>query len=271
MSPKYFLESVDRAMKVLDCFTPETPELRLTDISNRLGATKSQILRVTSTLESGGYLVRDPDTKRFRLGVRLFHLGMIVYQQMDLRAITRSYLQRLVEETHETARLVVPTDDGPICIELVESPRSIRVYAQIGARMPWNAGTSPKVILAYLNEDDRERILAHTDFKRFTASTTTDSQALRAEVLAIRNQGFHIGVRDLDADATGISAPVFDGEGQIVGAINVSGPSSRLCGSEAERIVHLVSGAASDISMQLGHRPGTSISFQFEKNISMPL
>src|SRR5688572_24479293 len=155
----YFLESVDRVMKVLDCFTVESPELRLTDLSERLGMPKTQVLRIVSTLESGGYLTRDERSKRYRLGVRLFHLGTVVREQLDIRWIAQPYLRRLVEATQETAALFVPDPLGPICIDVVQSPKAMRVYAQLGGRMPWNAGTSPKVILAYLPAAEREGIL----------------------------------------------------------------------------------------------------------------
>ncbi len=256
----YFLESVDRVVRVLECFTPESPELRLKDLSESLGIHKTQMLRIASTLESSGYLVRDPETKRYRLGVRLFHLGMVVQQQMDLRRVAHPYLRRLVEETHETARLVVPDHDGPICVDVVESPKAIRVFAQLGARLPWNAGTSPKVILAYLSDEERERILTRGGFKRYTVRTITDPDALRAEALAIRNQGYHVGIRDLDNDASGVSAPVFDHHARIKGAINVAALASRLSDNEVDRFVELVRNAAAGTSHQLGHRSGPVVS-----------
>lgn len=250
----YFLESVDRVLKVLDCFTPSAPELRLTDFSERLGAHKTQVLRILSTLERGGYVVRDANTKRYRLGLRLFELGMIVRQQMDVRRITHSYLCNLVASTQETARLVVPDDDGPVCVDLVESPKGIRVYAQLGMRMPWNAGTSPKLLLAYLPDEERERILARGGFQRFTERTITDPEALREEARTIRSRGYYVGVRDLDEEALGVSAPVFDSARRVVGAINVSGPASRLSDVEIRRLIALVTQAAADVSKQLGYR-----------------
>jgi IclR family KDG regulon transcriptional repressor len=146
----YYLESVDRVMQVLDCFTRETPELRLTDLSARLGISKASMLRIVSTLEAGSYLTRDPETKRYRLGVRLFHLGMVVRHQMDLRTIAQPQLRQLVECTGETAALFVPDPLGPICLDVVQTSKAMRVFAHPGTRMPWNAGTSAKVILAYL-------------------------------------------------------------------------------------------------------------------------
>ncbi len=224
LQSSYFLESVDRVLKVLDCFTPSAPELRLTDFSEALGVHKTQVLRILTTLETGGYVVRDAATKRYRLGLRLFELGMIVRQQMDLRRIAHPFLRDLVAATQETARLVIPDEDGPVCVDLVECSKGIRVYAQLGMRMPWNAGTSPKLLLAYLPDEQRERILARGGFQRFTERTITDPEALREEARTIQSRGYYVGVRDLDEEALGVSAPVFDSARRVVGAITVSRP-----------------------------------------------
>jgi IclR family KDG regulon transcriptional repressor len=253
--PAYYLESVGRAMQLLDCFSREQPELRLTDLSNTLEMSKAQVLRITSTLELGGYLIRDPETKRYRLGIRLFQLGMLVQEQIDLRRIVHPYLEELVRTAQESARLIVPNDDGPICLDLVESRKGTRVYAQLGMRMPWNAGTSPKVILAYLPEERREQILARGPFRRFTEHTTTDPDLLREELAVIRLLGYHIGRRDLDQDAMGISTPLFDHSARIVGAINFSIPVSRLSDREVEELTQLLIETAREISLQLGYQP----------------
>ena len=251
----YFLESVGRAMKMLDCFTLEAPELRLTDLSERLGMPKAQVLRIATTLAAGGYLSRDEATKRYRLGMRLFHLGMLVRHQMDLRRIAQPYLLRLADATKETAGLFVYDPTGPICIDVLQSPKAMRVYAQPGSRMPWNAGTSPKVILAFLPEEERERILARGNFERFTKFTVTDPDEIRRILGDIRRNGYHVGVRDLDEDALGVSAPIFDDAGHVVGAIGVAAPAVRLPDAELGRFIALVRRATGEISRQLGYRP----------------
>lgn len=257
--PAYYLESVGRAIQLLDCFTRDTPELRLTDLSNALEMSKAQVLRIASTLEMSGYLLRDPQTKRYRLGIRLFQLGMLVQQQIDLRRIVHPYLENLVARADESARLIVPYDDGPICLDLVESSQQTRVFAQLGQPMPWNAGTSPKLILAFLPDDERERILGRDQFQRYTENTTIDPDALRQELAEIRQRGYHIGRRDLDKDATGISAPLFDHDGAIVGTINFSVPVSRLSDRRIEELLQLVIEAAHEISLQLGYQPAAAL------------
>jgi IclR family transcriptional regulator, KDG regulon repressor len=253
MPAVYFLESVDRVMKVLDAFTTETPELRLTDLSERLGIPKPQVLRIVSTLETGGYLVRDPHTKRYRLGIQVFHLGMVVRQGLDLRRVAQPYLQELAAETRETVGVFVADPSGPVCIDVIESPKGLRVFAQPGRRMPWHAGTSAKVILTHLPAEEREAILARGDFKRYTPWTITEPARLREVLAEIKRTGYHVGIRDLDDEALGIAAPIFDHDGHVAGAISVSAPVSRTSEQEIGRFISLVRGAADEISRQLGH------------------
>lgn len=255
MGNRYHLESVARVMSTLDAFAPETPELRLTDLSARLGLPKPQVLRIVSTLESGGYLHRDPETKRYRLGLRLFRLGMTVREQLDLRRIARPVIQALADRTLETVGLIVADLAGPICVDVIESPKGLRVFAQVGRRMPWNAGTSGKVILAYLPEAERERILTGAHFARYTATTIVDPERLRPLLAEIRATGYHLATRDLDEDALGVAAPLLDHDGRIAGAISISAPLSRTGERERAHMIDGIRAGAADISRQLGHSP----------------
>jgi IclR family transcriptional regulator, KDG regulon repressor len=253
ISNPYFLESVDRVMRLLDSFTAESSELRLTDLSELLGIPKPQVMRIASTLEQGNYLERDPETKRYRLGVRLLTLGMVVQQSLNLKQVAQPLVQLLADATQETIGLFVPDRSGPTCIDVRESPMSLRVFAAPGRRMPWNAGASGKVILAYFPRAERERILETATFRRFTDRTITDSAQLRDLLEQIRCDGYHVGVGDLDEGALGIGAPVFDHHGRIAGAVSLSAPISRAPEHECPRLIELVTSCCDAISRQLGY------------------
>ncbi|MDP9355864.1 MAG: IclR family transcriptional regulator [Chloroflexota bacterium] len=208
---------------------------------------------------SGGSLQRALETKRYRLRVRLFHLGMIVSHRMDLREITLPHLRRLVDLTEETAALFVPDPLGPICVAVAQSRKAMRVFAQLGSRMPWNAGTSSKGILAYVPEAEQERTLALGNFKRHTDFTITNPGHIRELLNEIRRAGYHVGVRDFDEDATGISTPIFGDAGRIVGAVGVTAPALPLTEAEFRRSISLVLEVTATISRDLGDRPAPEI------------
>jgi IclR family transcriptional regulator, KDG regulon repressor len=253
VSSTYYLESVERVMRVLDAFAEEGEELRLTDLSERLGLSKPQVLRIVTTLEHGGYLIRDPETKRYRLGIRLLVLGMVVRQQMDLRRAAQPVLRQLWVDTQETVGLFIPDRLGPVCVDVIDSPHGLRVFAQQGRRMPWNAGSSAKAILAFMPEEEREAILRTTAFKQYTDQTITDPDSLRNLLDKVREAGYYSGSQDLDPGIGGIAAPIFDHECNLVGAMAVSAPISRLMESDLPRLISLVLDACRQTSEQLGH------------------
>jgi len=254
MRDEYHLACVGRVMQTLDQFSADTPELRLTDLSDRLALPKPQVLRIASTLESGGYLERDPVTKRYRLGLRLFQLGMLVREELDLRRVARPQLLQLAGATLETVGLIVVDPTGPICVDVIESPKGVRVYGRVGRHMPWNAGTSGKVILAYLPDEQREHVLATVKFRRYTPRTVIDPDLLRPVLEEIRAAGYQVSALDLDDDAIGVAAPLFDHDGAIVGAFSLAGPSSRISEHDLQNLVAAVRTAAAEVSRKLGYR-----------------
>jgi IclR family transcriptional regulator, KDG regulon repressor len=184
--------------------------------------------------------------------LRLFQLGMIVQQQSEIQRVAHLMLHDLVAETGETARIMLPHENGPTCIDLVESPRQYRVFGKLGGFYPWHAGTSTKLLLAYQPIELQERILS-LPLERYTATTTTDPEQLRSQMKMIRERGHHISSNDIEWGATAIAAPIFDKSGDVVAAVSVSGPSERLDSATIERVLGLVLATAGDISRSLGY------------------
>lgn len=240
-------------MKVLDAFETDGQELRLTDLSVRLGMPKPQVLRIVTTLQTGGYLERDPDTKRYRLGLRIFQLGMVVRQQMSLRRVAQPVLHHLADQTHETVALFQGDLSGAICVAVIESPKGVRIFAQEGRRMPWNAGAAGKAMLANLPPAEQDAILEGAPFERYTPHTVTQADDLRDVLAQIRNQGYAISDGDLDEDTMGVSAAVLDAGSRVAGALSIGGPKSRLSDAELPHLIALVCRGAREVSRGLGY------------------
>jgi DNA-binding IclR family transcriptional regulator len=267
-SSPYQLESVERALRVLGCFSIETPELRLIDISRRLEISKVQALRLATTLETNGFLTRDPRTKYYRLGLRLFQLGMVAQQQSEVQWIAHPVLHELVELTGETARLMVPHPLGPTCIDLVESPKQRRVFGKLGGPHVWYAGASPKVLLAYQPESVIDQVLGGP-LEAFASNTVRDPDMIRAQLAEIRVNGYHVSMSGIEENATGVAAPVFDRSGEIAGSISVSGPTDRVRVTGLENVITWVKAAAGDVSRSLGY--GSNRSSQIGQSMHAPL
>jgi len=264
----YQLESVERALRVLGCFSSETPELRLVDISRILGISKVQALRLATTLESTGFLTRDTRTKYYRLGLRLFQLGMVAQQQSEVQWIAHPFLHELVMKTGETARLMVPHPLGPTCIDLVESPKQRRVFGKLGGPHVWYAGASPKVLLAYQDDMLIDEVLTQP-LVAFTPNTITDPDVIRRQLERIRIEGVYVSRSGIESDASGVAAPIFDRNGDAVGAISVSGPTDRVEETGLDNVVSWVRAAAGDVSRSLGF--GANLRAQIGMSLHAPM
>ena len=197
MVMKKRVESVERALTILDSFEEPGQELSLAELSARTGYYKSTILRLCGSLEHFGYLLRQADGG-FRLGARLWRLGSLYRKEFLPAAVIRPALVRLREISGETASFYVRNGDHRICLYRLNADRPIRHHLEEGDRLPLQHGAAGRLLLAF------------TEQNRHGAS-------------AIREAGFTISLGERDPDIAAIAVPVFDLAGNISGALTVSG------------------------------------------------
>ncbi|WP_411502399.1 IclR family transcriptional regulator [Brevibacillus centrosporus] len=134
------LETGDRILKILECFTLDKPEWGVSELSEHLQVYKSVTHRALVTLENRGFVKQNPVNQKYALGIKLFELGMIVANQMNLRSIAKPIMEELCEQTNETVMLMIVDHLEGICIEKVESSQSVRYTSPMGKRVPLHAG-----------------------------------------------------------------------------------------------------------------------------------
>ncbi len=167
-----------RAMRVLDLFR-EHERLSLPEMAALSGLPKTTVFRMAGALEEMGFLSRD-DRGTYRLGLRFLEFGQLVTERLDLRRVALPVMQALRDEVGDAVNLVVRDGREAIYIEKVEALAPVRVYTRIGRRAPLYAGACPRVLLAYLPEDEQERYLQEVALVPIGAGTITDRQRLRA-------------------------------------------------------------------------------------------
>ncbi|KXF75682.1 hypothetical protein ATN84_16990 [Paramesorhizobium deserti] len=195
------VEAVERALQILDCFDPGSPELSLAGIAKKTGQYKSTILRLAVSLEKFGYLIRG-ENGRFRLGPTTWRLGSNYRQSFDLAGIVRPELKLLAEATNETASFYVREGMSRICLYRSEPTRAIRHSITEGASMPLDRGATGKVLLAF-------------------------SADMEEGDPSIRSSGFAISRGERDPEVAAVSVPLRSATGRLVGAIAVSGLITR--------------------------------------------
>lgn len=248
-------EATARVANVLMLFASGPQTLGVSAIARQLGVSKAVIHRILRTLADRQFVMIDPQTREYRLGPAAAALGARALRDSRLRSVGLPVLADLQRQTTETTTLSALVPDGRVYLDQVESEREIKMTVELGTRFPLHAGSSGKVILAFLPLHRREELLA-AKLTRLTASTHVDPEALRAELDDIRRSGLATSHGERQADAASIAAPVFDVDGAVVGAVSVCGPQSRFHVDARGEIAPALRSAAETISRGLGWAGG---------------
>lgn len=244
--------AVSKALRILKLFSHARPELTLREISKELGLPKSTAHRLVVTLEGAGFVEQVEGTNRYRLGMALFRLGSIVHERLDLSSVAPPVMRALSQETSETVVLVVRCGLERMCIEKVDGPRHIRPFVKVGDPLPLHAGASGLVLLAYMQPEEVERVIAEKGLYRLTPNTITDPATLDEVLERVRRDGYAISRGDRVIDGAAVSAPVKNAEGKVVAALTVSLPLSRLTEDRVPALVDAVCRGAMRLSNGLG-------------------
>lgn len=251
--PEYTIAVLEDAIHVLETFLNGGKRLTLAEITRICGFSKNKTFRILSTLEKHRFVERD-DIGAYRLGVRFLDFGQRVRRETGLLQASRSVMDWLVEQTRETVFLGVIDGEEALCVDMRESPQSIRLFAEVGRRGPLYTGGVPKVLLAFLPDEERNALLDTLELKPITPHTITDRHILEQALCEIREQGYIVTADDLDVGAHSIAAPIWDHRGRVVAAISVAGPSNRFTDDRIREYVNLVCQGAAQISRALGYR-----------------
>ena len=251
-SPKS-IQSVARAIGILQYIADNENVASLTAISKGLDLSKSTVHGLIATLEQQGYVYQNQTTGLYKLGLKLFELGQVVYKDMDLRTIAKPYLYDLVRSFEETVHIAVLSDGEIVYIEKVDSPHSYRIHTTVGSKNPAHCTSVGKALLAGLSEKQLEQILSKSGLRRFTDKTITEQSDLKKELELIRRCGYATDDEEIEVGLRCVAAPIKNHQGEFTAAISVAGPTIRMTD---ERMAEIAKGAikvANQISFQFGY------------------
>ena len=232
---------IERALKMLDCFSAEKSSLSLTDIAREINLPPSTTSRIATTLENFGYLYRDEDNQRYYLGPSIARLGSLCYSHVDFRRLAIPYMVQLRERFNESVGLYVATGEYRICIERVESTHPLKRIFNIGDRLPLTRGASGRLLLAHQSQPLIDELLARDPY--------TDNESLNR----IRMLGYSTGRNEREEGVVSVAAPIFDSQGRVIAALNISGPTPRIDENKINEMVVKVKESAMAISRELGY------------------
>lgn len=252
--------------EILDCFTQDHAELGVREIARLTNLSTSTAGRILISMRDRGILQQNPDAKTYSLGIRLLTWSGVYLASLDIRGIAMPVMTELQRLTLETISLYVLDGNDRVCVERLESPQSVRIVARLGLRLPLYAGSAGKVILAFLNDERQQKILDGVPLHPFTRHTITDMTVLKDELARIKHRGFASSHGEWIQDASGVAAPIYGADRNVMGALTISGPSQRFTRDVIEKYGREVVTAAYDISHQLGYNSHPT-SMQYRKKL----
>ena len=248
----YTIRVLERALSVLSHFSHARPELRLADFA-ALGLHKSTLFRLLEVLRAHRLVELDPVTGRYRLGLRLFELGMLAVGRLELARSAQRSLDALVERTGETAHLGVLDGSEVVSIGRAEGTHALRMPGALGRRSPAHGSAIGTVLLAHLPDPAQKALLARPSFPAVTRRTLVRPDQVLRELRAVRQRGYAIDDEEIYPGVRCVGAPVRDHSGEVVAAVSASGPTTRLPREHFPRIAAEVLKAADEISKRLGY------------------
>ncbi|GHU35407.1 IclR family transcriptional regulator [Betaproteobacteria bacterium] len=216
---------------------------------------KTTVYRLASVLVTEGFLIRDPVTDCYRLGLAVLDLSSSYLGNLTLRQEALPYLSDLMKEADETVHLGVRDGNSVIYIEKVRAPASVIAHTRVGQREGAHATAIGKVLLAFSDPADVEEVIA-AGLDAMTKHTVTDPVQFRSVLEAVRRDGYAINIGENHEHINAVAAPIFDHTGKPIAGIVVSGLVQRLPLTRLRELGERMKTAAFAISRHMGYTRG---------------
>jgi IclR family transcriptional regulator, KDG regulon repressor len=250
---QYKVQVLSRSISILDILAASDQDLSLNELSERLRLHKSTVHRLANVLEQHRLVDKNPQSGRYRLGLKLFELGNRAVAGLDIRERARPFLERLAFDANETVHLCVLDEREVLYVDKVEPSRSVRMASSVGRRNPAHCTGVGKAMMACLDEAEVDEIIQRQGLRAFTKHTITSPVALKHELREICQRGYALDREENEEGVNCIAAPVRNYSGRVIAAISLSGPAFRINEKNLQVMITAVVNTASALSEALGY------------------
>ena len=238
--PSDQVQTLKRAIILLDCFTLDHPELGVREVARMANLSSSTTGRLLAALKEAGILNQNPANRAYSLGPKVLTWAGVYTNTLDIRARAIASLHELHRDTQETISLYILDGNYRVCVERLESQQNVRITSRVGLRLPLYAGSAGKAMLAFLPPARQKELIRSTALAPLTERTITDPEALCREMEKIRADGYAVSRGEWILDASGVAAPVFDQNGEVIAAVTISGPAQRFTDEAIARYIPMI-------------------------------
>ena len=225
-SPGGFSQSLERGLAILSAFTEHRPVLGIADLARAAGLTKSTAHRYVATLARLGYVVQDPDTRKYSLGPRVIDLGFAALNSMEITRIAAQPLQALSDETGYPTSMAVLDGADVVYVDRRRSRRAtgfpMDITLHIGSRLPAYCTSMGKVLLAEQPPEQLAALVDRIEFTRRGPKTITSRKQLLSVLERVRRHGIAVNDEELAPGLRSLAAPVRDRTGAVIAAVNLA-------------------------------------------------
>lgn len=248
-------QSLERGLDILEMIAAEGADVGVRELARRSALSPTIVQRLISSLASRGYIEKNSDTARYRLGHRSLALGASGEEAFDYVVAARRELERLAHEHHLNGFVSVLRGGRAIYLLAVQADGPVAIKVSPGSEMPLHSTSAGKVLLAALGDGEARKLLGPRKLATITPHTVTDPALLVASLAKVRRQGFAIVNEENIPGVLSIGAPIRDRTGSVVAALSVAFPKYLDAGLSLQSAEPLVTGAAQRISRMLGTPP----------------
>jgi IclR family pca regulon transcriptional regulator len=221
-----YVQSVDRGLAVIRCFSARTPRLTIADVARETGLTRAAARRFLHTLERLGYVGQNDG--RFYLRPRVLELGYAYLSSVSVADIAQEHLVHLAERLHESCSASALDGHDIVYVARAQTTRIMTIALAVGSRIPAYAASMGRVLLAGLPDSELEDYLSTAQLRPLTDRTVTDPERLRQIIIDTRRCGYAIIDQELEVGVRSAAAPVHDASGNVVAAVNATAHASRV-------------------------------------------
>lgn len=249
------LRAVLNAVDALDYISKSRQGVGVREVARTLRMTPATTSRLLTSLRLSGVLEQDASGGRYFVGPRLHSIAQAHRNSVNLNTMSEGFLRNLLEETGETVFLGVLDEASVVVINRLDSPQPLRMAAELGTREPANRTALGKVMLAHLPDEDLARKLALLNFENAPPTAAQNVDEFQERLEETRNRGWALDDEEHIAGVRCVACGIRNADGQMISAISVSGPASRLTDERIGAIVPVIRAAAAGVSRRLGYAP----------------
>ena len=249
------MTTIEKAIDVLEIFLDHhEDEISLSELASISGLNIATTHRIVLTLVKRGYLSQKRKRQKYSLSTKFLQYSNVLGRRMKIRDIAYPIVDALNKMVGESVNIAIMDRNEVVYIEHIESNKSLRIFTQVGNRVPLYCTGVGKIFLANMSDNELQKSISSTDLLPHTVNTITDIERLKQELEQVRVEGVATDNEEMEIGVKCIASPVKNSEGSVIAAISVSGPTARLSNIRVNEVKTLVKSCAVEVSRALGYR-----------------